>query len=321
MSEPNLDTAELTIDTVERMIYEIRGERVMLDFDLARVYGYSTRRFNEQVKNNIHKFPDDFMFQITEMEQQQVLRSKKSTANNLSSKRRYKPYAFTEQGIYMLMTVLNGELATKQSIALIKAFKKMKDYLISSNCLINTNELLRLSNQVNQNTNDIENIEKKLEVVMDNFIDPSKYKEFVFLCGEKIEADIAYQNIYSQAKKTILIVDDYIDIKTFYLLRSAKKDVEIIVFTDNKAKNSLAPEFIIDFTNTNNKLCLYKTNNQCHDRLIVLDYKEDNEEIYVCGSSSKDSGNKATTITRISSIYLFHELIDSLFNNNPLTLL
>ena len=106
---------ELTQENIESMIYTIRGQKVMLDFDLARIYGYETKRFNEQVKNNIERFPLDFMFKLTKSEVQDTLWSKKSTANELSSKRRYNPYAFTEQGIYMLMTVLKGNLVIEQS--------------------------------------------------------------------------------------------------------------------------------------------------------------------------------------------------------------
>lgn len=124
-----LVAVDLTENSIETMIYEVRGERVMLDFDLARIYGYTTRKLNEQVKNNIKKFPEDFMFQLSRQELEQILRSKKSTANEVSSKRRYNPYAFTEQGIYMLMTVLKGELAIEQSKTLIRLFKKMKDYI------------------------------------------------------------------------------------------------------------------------------------------------------------------------------------------------
>ena len=109
-----LVAVDLTENSIETMIYEVRGERVMLDFDLARIYGYTTRKLNEQVKNNIKKFPVDFMFQLSQQDLDQILRSKKSTANEVSSKRRYNPYAFTEQGIYMLMTVLKGELAIEQ---------------------------------------------------------------------------------------------------------------------------------------------------------------------------------------------------------------
>ena len=107
----DLKVIELTQENMESMIYEIRGQKVMLDFDLARIYGYSTKAFNQQVKKNIEKFPDDMMFCLTDSETKLILRSKKLTANELSSKRRYNPYAFTEQGIYMLMTVLRGEMA------------------------------------------------------------------------------------------------------------------------------------------------------------------------------------------------------------------
>lgn len=112
-------------------IYTIRGQKVMLDFELADIYGYETKRFNEQVKNNIEKFDDDFRFQLTK-DEWEFLRSKISTSKSEvgSGGRRYLPFAFTEQGIYMLMTVLKGELAVKQSKALIRTFKQMKDYIL-----------------------------------------------------------------------------------------------------------------------------------------------------------------------------------------------
>ena len=115
---------------LEDMIYTIRGQKVMLDFELAKLYGYETKVFNQQVNNNINKFLLDFRFQLFNYEWNDVLRSKFLTANYLSSKRRYLPYAFTEQGIYMLMTVLKGEIATEQSIRIIRVFKTMKDIII-----------------------------------------------------------------------------------------------------------------------------------------------------------------------------------------------
>ena len=130
MTQKDLTIIELTEENIESMIYEIRGQRVMLDFDLARIYGYTTRDFNNQVKYNIERFDNDFMFELTEDEVKNILRLKKSTANQLSSKRRYNPYVFTEKGIYMLMTVLRGELAIKQSKALIRLFEKMNVIII-----------------------------------------------------------------------------------------------------------------------------------------------------------------------------------------------
>jgi len=130
-------------EDLSKLIYIVRGVKVMLDADLASIYGYTTKAFNQQVKNNIQKFDADFRFQLTKIEYEEILRSKILTANDgstpitkLSSKSRTLPYAFTEQGIYMLMTVLKGELATEQSKALIRTFKGMKDFIVENGYLI-----------------------------------------------------------------------------------------------------------------------------------------------------------------------------------------
>ena len=152
--------AKVLIDakTIKEKIYNIRNQKVMLDADLAEIYGYSTRAFNQQVKNNIEKFDDDFMFQLSRSELE-YLQSNFLTANtNISSKSRSLPYAFTEQGIYMLMTVLRGELAIMQSKTLIRTFKQMKDYIVENKDFIGANELAQLAIQTNQNTKDIAEI-------------------------------------------------------------------------------------------------------------------------------------------------------------------
>ena len=119
---------ELDEESIESMIYEIRGERVMLNFDLARIYGYSTRALNQQVQRNIEKFPEDFMFKLNSIESEYLVMSKKLTSRKdgyflgQSGGTRKLPYAFTEKGIYMLMTALRGELAIKQSVALIRRY-------------------------------------------------------------------------------------------------------------------------------------------------------------------------------------------------------
>ena len=332
---------ELNNETIESMIYVIRGVKVMLDFDLAKIYGYETRRFNEQVKNNIERFDNDFRFQLTRNELSDMMMSKKSTSRNINyfsgntGGTRKLPYAFTEQGIYMLMTVLKGELAVKQSKTIIRLFKQMKDYIVETNNVISTNEILKLTNIVydtryRQDKTDkkIENIiadnksiKKQLEVVMDNFIDPSKYKHFLIFDGSRLEADVAYQEIYKMASKSIYIIDDYIDIKTLQLLKSCKGSIDIIIFSDNKAKNRLTKDFINDFIkDTNITITFKKTNNKIHDRFIILDYKTDKEMIYLCGSSSKDSGSRITTITRIETVDIYHDFIDNILTNSELKL-
>ena len=304
---------ELTNETIESMIYLIRGQKVMLDFELARIYGYTTKTFNQQVKNNISKFPERYRFQLSLSEVEQISRSKILTAIPIMQTEGRKggrtslPYAFTEQGIYMLMTVLKGELATKQSIALIDAFKSMKDYIVENRPLLGTGELIQLVQTVDEHSVAIAEIRNDLKTVMANFIDESTYKHFVILNGEKFEADLAYQDIYSQAKTSIIVIDDYIDIKTLQLLKSAKDSIVITVISDNKAKNSLNANFIKD----SGFAITFKANNgQFHDRFIVLDFKTPNEQFYHCGASSKDAGNKITAINKLGDGYGYRSAID-----------
>ena len=215
------------------LIYVVRGVKVMLDADLAGIYGYTTKAFNQQVKNNIGKLDDDFRFKLTKKEYEDILRSKEMTLeldvthreseyntidSNLRSKNltsswggtRKLPYVFTEQGIYMLMTVLKGELATRQSKMLIRTFKEMKDFIIDNRSLMGSQKILQLSVQTTQNTADIAEIKNKmvtkdeLAKVIHDFTDPKTRHEYLILNGETVEANMAYSSIYEAAKHTIL---------------------------------------------------------------------------------------------------------------------
>ena len=310
----------------------------MFDFDLALIYGYSTKAFNQQVKNNIEKFPKDFMFQLAKEEFDDLVRSKKLTARKgvIESEdlarsqfatariwtigntggRTTLPYVFTEQGIYMLMTVLRGELATKQSLALIRLFKQMKDYIAEERNLAGYNGIVQLTKDVEKNKKDIIDIKQDLKIVMDNFIDPNSYKHFLIFNGERIEADLAYQSIYGLAKKSIIIIDDYIDIKTLKLLKVVKNEIDILIISDNKAKNSLSEEFINDFIkDTKINLAVEASNGKVHDRYIFIDMGTSNEATYHCGTSSKDAGNKITTIVKLEDHMAYEKVIDYIKNN------
>lgn len=323
MEKKEIVVKELNKVTIESMVYEIRGQKVMLDFELAEIYGYETKNFNRQVKNNIEKFPIEFRFQLNKEEVDDLVRCKNFTSrsweHNNDGGRRYLPYAFTEQGIYMLMTVLKGDLATRQSIALVKAFKQMKDYVISTNNLLPSCEIVKLVDLINNHSNRLDNIENQLNVVMENFIDPSTYNHFLFMDGERFEADMAYQKIYSMAKKSIYIIDDYIDIKTLQLFRAVRPKVEIIIFTANKGKNCITRELLEDFKGeTNIKISIKSNGNKYHDRYIILDYKTKNETMYHCGASSKDAGNKISTIDKIVPLEDYLPVIDELLKNKDI---
>ena len=328
--EKNKEMVIVDDKTIKDKIYLIRGQRVMLDADLATIYGYETKNFNRQVKNNIEKFEgEDFMFQLTETEFEN-LRCKNSTSSWGGS--RYLPNVFTEQGVYMLMTVLRGELAIKQSKALIRTFKQMKDFIIENQDFIGSKELVQIAIQTNRNTNDIVKINDKiralatkedLKKVMDNFIDPDTYKHFLLMNGDKIEADVAYTKLYKSAKKSIYVIDNYIGLKTLELLRAAKDSVEVIIFSNNVRNKdmltkNLLNDFIRDYPDINLKMKV--AGRKYHDRYIAIDYGTENEVFYLCGASSKDAGNKISSITKIEESLnnMYHIMFGEMLNNKNL---
>ena len=332
ITQKNKEIVVIDETTIKSKIYYIRNQKIMLDFELAEIYGYSTKRFNEQVKRNNEKFDDDFMFQLTDEEISGLSRSQNATLNKgtgRGSNIKYNPYAFTEQGIYMLMTVLRGELAVKQSKALIRMFKQMKDFIIENQDFIGSKELVQIAIQTNQNTNDIAEIKSQmatkedLKKVMDNFIDPDTYKHFLLMNGDKIEADVAYTKIYKSAKKSIYVIDNYIGLKTLELLRATKDSVEVIIFSDNVRNKDMLTKNILndfrrDYPNINLKMKI--AGKRYHDRYIAIDDGAENEAFYLCGASSKDAGNKISSITKIeeSSKDMYHTMFGGMLNNKNL---
>ena len=314
MNIDSLMVPELNEELIASKIYIIRGQKVMLDFELAEIYGYETKNFNRQVKTNNDKFDKAFLFQLSREEYKELLRCKNFTSSWGGT--RHLPYAFTEQGIYMLMTVLKGEIAVKQSKTLIRLFKSMKDYLIENNNLLTQKDYLNLFKLINNNSDritELENDIKSFSKLINN--------HYLILNGEKIEGDIAYQEIYRLANKTIYIIDDYIDVKMLQLLKSAKENIGIIIFSDNKSRNNLNSNFINDFINdTGFNIQFKKNNNRFHDRYIIIDFDTENEIIFHCGASSKDVGKRITTITKIEEQNIYKELVKDILNNENIVL-
>ena len=141
------ETKELiTTDDIRSKVYIIRGQQVMLDKDLAEIYGYEVKKLNQQVKRNIERFPEDFMFRLSNSEidsvrSQIVTSRKKDFFAGQEGGRRYLPYAFTEQGIYMLATVLRGKLAEQQSIFIMRTFREMRHYIRQNQQFVTRNEM------------------------------------------------------------------------------------------------------------------------------------------------------------------------------------
>ena len=317
--------------SLKEKIYIVRGVQVMLDFELAEIYGYTTKAFNQQVKNNIGKFPDDFRFQLTKEEVAMLSRSKILTSmqtEGVKGGRTSRPYAFTESGIYMLMSVLRGDLATAQSIKLIRLFKSMKDYIIENQQLmIMQKDYFALAEKTASNTQDIADIKANmvtkadLTEVMKLFDQGVQNEEVLILDGQPFKADVAYQKIYRSAEKSIIVIDDYIGVKTLHHLIHAKPGVKLTIISDNKLrilKLSEYNDFLKEYPTRT--VDFIRSKDRTHDRYIILDNDTAGMKVYHCGASSKDAGKRITTITLLSDAKEHKGMIDSLLKNDKLIL-
>ena len=322
------ETKELiTTDVIRSKVYIIRGQQVMLDQDLAEIYGYQVKNLNQQVKRNIERFPEDFMFQLATSEiesvRSQIVTSRKNDFfASQEGGRRYLPYAFTEQGIYMLATVLRGELAEQQSKFIMRTFREMRHYISQNQQFVTRNEMDLLTAKVGTITESQDRMEKKVDsiqkdvtILADNFITDKDKKNFVIYKGQKLEADIAYIEIYQQAKKSIYFVDDYMNAKSLQHLSQKDDGVEVILFTENGkgGRGFLTNSLVTDFQNEYPTIRI-KPNPDCHDRLIILDYGEKTELVYHCGASSKDAGKKLCAINQITETAIIHPVINRLLS-------
>ena len=326
------NTELMTIDDICNRVYVIRGQQVMLDYDLAEFYGYEVKALNQQVKRNIDRFPEDFMFQLKKEEvPKEFSKSQIVTLNEKGDKRgtniKKMPYAFTEQGIYMLATVLKGQLAEQQSIFIMRAFREMRHYIKQNQQFVTPSELRLVTAKVseisvqvagvvdwkNKSEDRFDNIQRSIEALSENFVLEKDFKNFVIYKGQKFEADAAYIDIYQQAKKSIYVVDNYVNTKTLQLLSQKQEGVEIVLFTENGhgKKGFLSTAVVNDFLQQYPPLRI-KPNADCHDRLIVLDYGEPTEQAYHCGASSKDAGKKLCAINIILETSMIHPVIDKL---------
>ena len=315
----------MSVDNIYNRVYVIRGQQVMLDVDIALIYGYEVKRLNQQVKRNIARFPEDFMFQLSENELKE-LRLQNVTAN-INSMSRTLPYAFTEQGIYMLATVLRGELAEQQSIFIMRAFREMRHYIKQNQQFVTQSEMrlvtakvseisvqvASLSDRQKKTEQDVHNIHRSIDTLNENFISDKDFKNFVIYKGQKFEADVAYIDIYQQATVSIYVVDDYVNTKTLQLLSQKKAGVEVILFTENgHGRNGfLTPAVVNDFIDQYPPLRI-KSNPDCHDRWIVVDYGQPTEQAYHCGASSKDAGKKLCAINKIENTAMVQPIMERL---------
>lgn len=286
-----LNVVKYETENIKNLIYNIRGKQVMIDSDVAILYHYPTKRINETVNRNKKRFPEDFCFQLTELDIENMRSQIATASKNFENKFRNKkhlPYAFTEQGIAMLSGLLKNDIAIQVSINIMNAFVEMRKFIL-------------LNGEVFQEINTIKEklleYDKKFDVVF-NELQNNKEKEFkqkIFFDGQIYDAYSLIIDIIKKAKNKILIIDNYIDDSILKMLSKKNKNVEVVILTSQNC--NITKLDIQKFNKQYSNLKLAYTN-KFHDRFIVID----NKELYHCGASLKDLGKKCFAISRMEDM-------------------
>jgi len=291
--------SELTLidnQIIQDKIYTIRGVQVMIDRDLANFYGVETKRINEAVKNNQDKFSEDFFFELSD-EEFNILRSKVSTTK--FAKTRINPKVFTEQGIYMLATILKSKVASQTTVSIIKTFASMRKFLLS-----NASIFQRLDNlEVKQIKDKLESDEKFNNIF--NAIEKKEtpQKQHIFYDGQIFDAYLFVSDIIKSAKSSIKLIDNYIDESTFVLFTKRDIKVDMKIYTQ---KISTQLKLDLEKYNAQYLKIEIKKFDLSHDRFLIID----DNIVYHFGASLKDLGKKWFAVSKmdINSFELLEKL-------------
>lgn len=283
---PVSDTQPLSLP-IEPLIYQVRGYQVMLDSDLARLYGVDTRRLNEQVKRNLERFPEDFMFQLSKEEVQNLM---SQFATSSWGGTRKQPYAFTENGVAMLSSVLRSKTAIEVNIRIMRAFSAMRGFMMSNARVFQRLETLEhhhLLLQQHQSDTD-----KKIEEVL-NRLDSgdSRPVEGFFFEGQIFDAYAHISDLIRMARTRIVLIDNYVDDRVLKVLTKRAEGVSATIYTDprhSQISNDLR-RHNAQYPRIDVKHC-----SNVHDRFLIID-----DAVYLIGGSIKDLGKKIVAFSRL----------------------
>lgn len=312
----------VTAQTIESKIFTIRNVQVMLDKDLAELYGVETKRINEQVKRNSERFPEQFCFQLTK-EEVEILRSQFTTSwsqivtlngenessrsqiatlnNGRGSNIKYLPYAFTEQGVAMLASVLKSETAIKVSIQIMNAFVQMRHFLAANGSLFARldsveKQQIETEEKLNRNIVQIQEKltvhEKNFEKVFDALEAADLPKQGVFCNGQIFDSYKFVSDLIRKAKTSIVLVDNYVDDTVLSMLDKRKSNVSATIYTQ-----SISKQLTLDLQKHNAQYAPIdvRVMTNFHDRFLFIDEKT----IYHIGASIKDLGKKVFGFSKL----------------------
>ena len=273
------------LPAIENRIYTIRGQQVMLDSDLAIMYGVETRVLNQAVKRNRDRFPEFFCFQLNQSETE-ILKSQTVISSVEHGGRRFLSYAFTEQGVAMLSTVLRSKVAVQISIQIMQAFVVMRKTQNGLQGVLQRVEAIELKQQQTGIT-----LERVLQA-LEKDADP---RMGIFFEGQVFDAFVFFSNVISSANQTIILIDNYIDHTVLLLLAKRKEGVTAVVYT---AGISASLRLDLEKHNAQYPPIEIRRIQQVHDRFLLVDGKE----LYHIGASIKDLGKKWFAFSRMDSL-------------------
>lgn len=284
--------------TIQHLIYTIRGKQVMLDSDLAELYGVETKVLNQAVKRNIERFPEAFRFQLTRKEMED-LRSQIVTSSPEHGGRRYVPYIFTEQGVAMLSSVLRSKTAVQVSIQIMEAFVEMRKFLVE-----NAEVFLRLDHvekkQIKFELDTSQKFDHIFNALQSKDMEPS---QGIFFDGQIFDAYRFVSDLIRKAQKSIILIDNYIDDSVLSLFTKRRKGVSVIIYT-KKVNKQLA----LDLKKHNEQYepIAIEQFKDSHDRFLFID----DHSIYHIGASLKDLGKKWFAFSKmdIEALNILHRI-------------
>lgn len=285
---PTIDN-QLAVPTIQSKIALIRDQQVLLDRDLARFYGVEVSQMNRQVKRNIERFPEDFMFQLTKAENE-ALKCQYGISKQRGGDRRL-PYAFTEQGVAMLSGLLRSEVAIAANIMIMRAFVTMRRFLTMNAQIYQRLDRIEgkqlMDNQWRAET------ESKIETILDKLEEktPSPTAEQIFATGCIWDAWQFVSELIRGAKVRIILIDNYVDDRVLTLLCKRKEGVSATIHTRYNQ------HFLLDLEKHNQQysaITAVQIPHKHHDRFLVID-----DVVYLLGASVKDMGTGLRAITRL----------------------
>ena len=287
---------------IKGMIYVVRNQQVMLDSDLAELYQVETKVFNQAVKRNIARFPDNFRFRLSKDEydalRSQFVTSKENETNGgKKGGRRYLPYVFTEQGIAMLSAVLRSDVAIQVSINIMNAFVEMRRFIANNALLferISSVELRQLEYQ--------KKTDEKLEQIFEYISDHEEASQKVFFDGQIYDAFSLFASLIQKAEKEITLIDNYVDMGTLNLISKKNENVSVIIYTQKRTRLSKTD---VDKFNAQYPTLEVKYTEVFHDRFLILD----RVTAYHVGASIKDAGKKCFGITLIQDVEIIKDIL------------